>query len=214
MARLTKARIISIGGGLGHVSTQPNALPNLPPNFAEWLASLNQPPPEPAPDYGPGPDYGGYVVDGGGGGTTIIEAPAPPAPPPYDPNTDPAFQQLMAQLGLSENTARTQAAQKISDAQTEGTIASPRIQEQGAIQRRNISLGWEGRGLYRSGARLRDLAQQQSGETARLGDITRGTARQVSSINQTLQQQIDDLAAKRADANFQAKLRSSQSPGG
>lgn len=176
--------------------------PKLPPGFAEWVASLEAPP---EPDYGTDPGY--YTDSGGGGGDTIIYEQAP-APPPYDPNTDPAFQQLMAQLGLQENTERTHATQRIAQAQLEGAVAAPRVLEQAELQKRNINQGWEGRGLFRSGARLRDLAVQERGTTQRLGDIERGTARQVTGINQALAEKINQLAGQRLDATFQARMRS------
>lgn len=162
--------------------------------YPDGRGGWTQTPPQPAP----GPYDGG---DGGGGGGGVL--------PPYDPATDPSYQQLLAQLGLSETRARAAAAQKIGNLQSDALLAGPRIQEAGIETRRGIDFGAENRGMFRSGARLRDLALQRRGETQRLGDLERGTARQVAGVNQSLEGQIQDIANQRAQADFQARLRAS-----
>lgn len=142
---------------------------------------------------------GGYDSGGGGGGY---------APPPaYDPNSDPSYLALLAQLGLEEQRIRNQATESVTRAKTDAAIAAPRIQEQGVETRRGINNNWEGRGLYRSGARLRDLAIQERGQTQRLADLERGTANRISGIGSELASGLAELAQKRTEAAFQASLR-------
>jgi hypothetical protein len=175
------------------------AAPKMTPELAAYLASLGQAPPPEEPTYYD--DGGGYAADDGGG----YGGPAPL--PSYDPNTDPSYLNLMSQLGLAESQSRVRAGEAITRAKLEGAIAAPRIGEQGVETRRGINNNWEGRGLFRSGARLRDLAIQQRGETQRLGDLERGTANRVAGINTELDDQISQLAQKRAEAAFQATMR-------
>lgn len=172
-----------------------NPPPSLPfgPGFAEFLDAYNAAT-APAPDYGPDVVY----LDQGG-------PPALPQFKPYDPGTDPAFQALLAQLGLKETGLRTAAQEQISRAQGEAAVQRPRIAEQGVEQRRGVNLGFEGRGLFRSGERLRQLALQQRGQLQRLGDVDRSLAGRVAGINENLDAQIRDLALQRATAELTAR---------
>ena len=147
------------------------------------------------PDYGP-VDYGPMYDTG----------PAPAAAPPYDPAQDPAFQQLLAQLGIQETAARTQATRLTALAQEDAAIARPRITEQGIEARRGIDTGYEGRGLFRSGARLRSLAIQRRGEGERAGDLERTLSRRVAGVQGNLDTQLRDLAMRRATAQLQGSL--------
>lgn len=149
----------------------------------------NDPAPTDNTDYG---DQGGYD--------------SAPARVPYDPYSDPSFQALIASYGLRADQARAAAAQRIGDLQTEGIIQAPRIQEAGIEQRRGISGNAEGRGLFQSGERLRNLSLQRRGEDQRLADLQRATARGVASTNQSLSQQLADIANQRAQSEFQARL--------
>lgn len=172
-----------------------------------WNESPNGPPPGwyPSGETGwsqtpPPPAARSYDQGAGAGGTVVVA-------PPYDPATDPAYQQLLAQLGLKSTTLQTAAARRIGDIQTEGTIAVPRIQEQGIESRRGIDFSAENRGMFRSGGRLRNLAIQRRGEEQRIGDTARSVARQVAGVNTTLEGQLQDIATQKADAAFQARLR-------
>lgn len=193
-------------GFLGGISRSVgDAVGALPANFAEWLYSQQQ---MPDLSFLNEPMYEEVYYDDGGyyDGPSVVYM-QPPAPPPYDPATDPAFQALMAQLGLKGELLKMDTAKRIGEIQREGEIAAPRIKEQGVEQRRAIDYGWEDRGLYRSGARLRDLALQQRGETQRLADLERNTANQVAGLNRRQALDLHDIASQQAEASFQAKLR-------
>lgn len=154
----------------------------------------------------PGPTYddsGGYSYDDGGGYASGGGL------PPYDPATDPSYQALLAQLGLSETLARTTADQQKAQAGRQFATQIPRIQEAGIEQRRGIGFNAEARGMYRSGQRLRDLSLQQRGENERLTDNYTGLADRGASIDQGLQSKLNDLATQKVQAGFEAKLRAS-----
>lgn len=147
----------------------------------------------------------GYYDTGSGGGGGVVAA----AAPAYDPAADPSYQQLLAQLGLSESQARTTATQRIGEIGAEGAIAGPRIQEAGVQQRQGINNTWEGRGLFRGGARLHDLALQQRGESEKLADNTRSIADKTAAVNQDLQDKLDAISQQKAQAAFSATLKAS-----
>lgn len=172
-----------------------------PDQIDQFLASLAPQEPAPAPDPG-------YIDYGGGGGDTYITQ-AAPVMPPYDPATDPSYQALLAQYGLSESLNRNTADQQKAQAGRQAATTIPRIQEQGIEQRRNIGLNAESRGMWRSGQRLRDLSLQQRGESQRLSDVNTGLADRMAGIDTGLQAKLNDLATQRVQAGFEAKLRSS-----
>jgi hypothetical protein len=193
-----------------HTAAPRPGVPMPPPADAGWDWSFLTDPSNPylqaqqAPVYADDGGGGGGYADGGGGGGA-------PAVPAYDPATDPAFQALLAQLNLKETMLRQQSQQKLDELGKQSRIAVPRIQEQGIEQRRGINYGHESRGLYRSGARLRDLSLQQRGETQKIGDVYDRLTSGAASIDRGLQSGILDLANQRAQANFEAKLRAGTS---
>lgn len=165
-------------------------------DFVAWLQRQQAP--------APAPDPGGYemgYVDGGGGYYGV------PAAPRYDPNTDPAFQALLAQLGHNEDLARQQVETQKAIAGRNAATQVPRIQEQGIEQRRAINFGAESRGMFRSGERLRNLSLQQRGESQRLADVYSGLSDRMAALDLGLQGKINDIANQRVSANLEASMR-------
>lgn len=145
----------------------------------------------PPGDQGPGPSYDD--------GPTYA-----PSAPAYNPLSDPSYQTLLATLNMQEQQARAQYGQRSAMANTNAAVALPRIAEQGVEQRRGINFGAEARGMFRSGGRLRSLALQQRGEQERTADLQRQLANTLAGYQMDLDQQIMQIALKRADAAAQA----------
>lgn len=163
-------------------------------DFVAWLQAQQAAAAQPEPVYD-----SGYYSDGGGGYVGGYAA-----PPRYDPNTDPAFQALLAQLGHNEDLARQQVETQKAIAGRNAATQVPRIQEQGIEQRRNINFGAESRGMFRSGERLRNLSLQQRGESQRLADVYSGLADRNAALDLGLQSKINDIANQRVQANLEA----------
>ncbi len=136
----------------------------------------------PAPgEYGGDPtpvDPGGSYSGGssGGGGAA------------YDPTTDPTYQAYISNLDLQlaqqqQNTER-QRAQLLGnqDQQLYDTAQA------GDQSRTGISGNYESRGLFNSGGRLRDIAQQQADQGTRESRIRQGTATGISDLENALAQ--------------------------
>lgn len=169
------------GGGSGFLGGGPQTMQGVP--------DYN------APEFQPQDSGGG----GGGGGSSR---------PFYDPNTDPAFQALLSSLGLQETQARTAAGGRMADIQAQLGLTIPRIMEQGVESRRGINQGFENRGFYRSGERLRTVGVQQSGEAQRVAATNLTAAQQQAEIQRALDAQIGALATQRAQAQLDAGMRS------
>jgi hypothetical protein len=159
---------------------------------------------------GPGPadlrEIAGYGAEptaptyDGAAGTAVATA-------PYDPYSDPSFMALMAQLDAQETGLRTQAGQRTQDVSTQLASLLPRIAERGIEQRRGVNGGAAARGVYRGGARLRDLAIQQRGEQQQVGDAQGAAAKSIAGIQQELDAAVQALALERAQRLFEATSR-------
>lgn len=146
--------------------------------------------PEPATySYDPGPS-GGYVVSG-------------PAPAPYDPYSDPAYLAFLAALDQQQSTYSADLLARQGEVDRQLNEALPRIAQAGTESRRRISSGFESRGTFRSGERLRNIALQQQGEAQQVGDTQSAAARQKSALQSAYNQQIADLARQRAEKAFE-----------
>lgn len=141
----------------------------------------------------PGPVYddsGSGSGSGSGGG-----APRPP----WDFNADPAYQSYLAALGVTDEQARRTGANRIAEVDQQLNSTLPRIAERGIEQRRQIGEGYATRGVFRSGARLRDVALQQRAENYAVSDAASAAARQKAGLTDAMQTQIAQLARDRAE---------------
>lgn len=158
---------------------------NVSPAIRQAYTALGLPAPEPAP------------------------APAPLAPlPQLTLETDPSYLTYLRSIGLREEDARATAARQISRVQRDVAGAVPDIQEQGVEARRGIGDGFEARGVFRSGERLRDQALQQRDETKRIAGVYQQGADSESDLNFQRDQTISALSRERAEraADTQASI--------
>lgn len=177
------------------------------PNPVPGMIAYAPPAPEaapPAPDTSDLPQFQALDHIGSGGSAGAAS--------PYDPNTDPSFQQLMRQLALQETTLRSNAAQSQAQAQEQAAILGPRVAQQGIQARQGISNQFEEHGTFRSGLKLQDLAQERQTEQQKLADIQRSAATATAAAQQGLNTGLGDLANQRATAQLQATLRSGGVP--
>lgn len=158
------------------------------PNMDPWA-----PPPAPAEESYEDVYYddGGYGSGSGGGGGR--------ARPPYNVNADPGYQAFLAAMGITEDSARRAATNRSAEIDEQLQSALPRIGEEGVEARRRIGEGYATRGVFRSGARLRDVALQQRAEGRAVTDATAAAARQKAQLNDTLQERIAQLARERSE---------------
>jgi len=125
------------------------------------------------------------------------------APAPYNVNEDPSYLAFIAALDQAQTQAGSVRQQALADADTQLTTYKPRIAEAGVESRRGISGLHEMRGMFRSGARLRDIGLQQRAEGQQVADLERGVARAKTVANQNYDSAIADLARQRAERALQ-----------
>jgi len=138
----------------------------------------------------------GYAYDPGPGGYTISGAPAAPA---YDAYSDPAYLAFVAALDQQQAAYGADLQSRMGQVDSQLNTLLPRIAEQGVQQRDHISGSAEARGMYRSGARLKNISLQQQGEAQRVSDAQTAAAQQKSAMQSAYEQQLADLARQRAE---------------
>lgn len=143
----------------------------------------------------PAPEQG-YAYDQGPSGYTISGAPAAPA---YDAYSDPAYLAFVAALDQQQAAYGADLQSRMGQVDAQLNTLLPRIAEQGVQQRDRISGSAEARGMYRSGARLKNISLQQQGEAQRVSDAQTAAAQQKSAMQSAYEQQLADLARQRAE---------------
>lgn len=105
-------------------------------------------------------------------------------------NEDPTYLAWLRALGFEDETSRADAARDTAQVQQRVAFQAPEIQYQGQLAARNISGGYEDRGLFRSGEHERGLAEQQHATQYQLGALELGGAEDIGGIQSSLAQQI------------------------
>lgn len=104
---------------------------------------------------------------------------------------DPAHLAFLRAVGL-DSTDATNNQLRIDALNRRAGLDLESLKTQGAQQQENIAGGFEARGLYRSGERLRSQARQQEGQAQQEGQITGNAADQTAAL-------VAELAQRRAD---------------
>jgi hypothetical protein len=125
---------------------------------------------------------------------------AAPAPlPQLSLETSPSYLAYLRSIGLREEDARATAARQQERVLRDVAAAVPDIQERGIETRRGIGEGFETRGVFRSGERLRKQALQQRDETKQIAGVYQQGADTVSDLNFERDQTISALSRERAE---------------
>lgn len=103
---------------------------------------------------------------------------------------DPTYQAMRRAMGFDEGTASADADLATARNDVMLDLARPEIAFQGEEARRQISGGFEDRGMWGSGARLRELAVQRRNQGAQLGQLEVQGANSLADIQRTMAQQI------------------------
>lgn len=93
-------------------------------------------------------------------------------------------------LGFEDQAGEADAARQTAQVQQRVAFQAPEIQYQGGLAARNISGGYEDRGLFRSGEHERGLAEQSHATQYQLGALELGGAEDIGGIQSALAQQI------------------------
>lgn len=108
-----------------------------------------------------------------------------------NPAMHPAYLAFLRALGLQNATDAVDAQAAIDRLNARAGLSREEIIDQGGIQREGIQGGYEARGLWRSGAKLRDLNRQRASEGRALGGVELNVADQSAQL-------ISELARRRA----------------
>lgn len=119
----------------------------------------------------------------------------PPANAPLPGgSTDPAYLAYVRQLEYQRSVSQQAAQRQLANLQGQMVIGPEQLAAQGVISRRNISGAAESRGVFRSGERLQNLADERTQEAQRLAALRLAGAGQYGNIISTLQQNLGGIA--------------------
>lgn len=137
-------------------------------------------------------DGSGDYTGGGGGGGAL----------PYDYTTDPVYAAYVAQLDLDQAQRQAETARRREYLMADQTRMLDETAREGEQGREGISGAYESRGLFNSGARLRDISRQQANQASREGNIREGVTRGVSDLETTLANYLAQSQLKRQQAQL------------
>lgn len=103
---------------------------------------------------------------------------------------DPTVLAWRRALGFEDQTDRADAARQQAQVEQRVAFQRPEIEYQGEVAQRNISLGHEDRGIFRSGQHERALAEQARQTQYQVGALELGGAESIGDIQGALAQQL------------------------
>lgn len=115
------------------------------------------------------------------------------------PEAQSSYLAYLRAIGLEEGAARGVAAQQTSAIQRQVSAALPEINRQGLMRRERIGQGAETRGVFRSGARLKNQAEDQANEQYRVGGMLGQLADRTAGLQADLGYNLSNLARQRAE---------------
>lgn len=133
------------------------------------------------------------VYNGGGGG-------APSGG--YDYTQDPVYSAYIAQLDLDQAQRQQDTARRREYLMADQTKLLDQTAQSGEQQREGISGGFESRGLFNSGGRLRDISRQQANQATREGSIRESTGRGIAEMEAQLANSLAQAQLKRQNAQM------------
>lgn len=115
---------------------------------------------------------------------------------------DPAFQAYQRQLDAQRASKMIAAGKQMDLIKASGQRALDEIPIKGERARTNISGGFESRGLYRSGAHEKKLAEQRSDEARALANTQAEIQDRLSAISVDLALEFADLDRQKAESRL------------
>lgn len=171
----------------GTPTEQPGQTPAPPPAY--------HPPALPRPPAAPGNPLG------------FLNGLVPPSTTFPAGSTDPAYLAYQRSLNYQQSIAQNAAQQQLQNLQSQMLLGPQALAEQGVISRRNISGADESRGIFRSGERLQNLADERTQEAQKLAALRLQGASQYGGILTTLQQNLASIANQRAEQALADEVR-------
>lgn len=117
---------------------------------------------------------------------------------------DPTYQAMRRAMGFDEGQTTADATLDTTKQQVALDLARPELAFQGREARRQISSGFEDRGMWGSGERLRDLAVQRRNQGAQLGQLNLQGATSIADIQRQMAAQIAAGRRQFGDASMSA----------
>lgn len=154
--------------------------------------------PSPAASFAAPAQQDSYGV--GGGGSAAFGDSAVPALA-----SSPAYQAYLRELGLSEADATNdeQFREAMLRRQLEpGSANLAQLDQQGTLQRQQISGGMESRGIFHSGEHEQALALQRASEGAQRSALQGQINDQIALLQHNLAQQLAGIAKTRAEGTL------------
>ena len=139
-------------------------------------------------------------------------APAPQQAAAPQPSlaVSPAWLAFRRSLGIEDATDAATTQQQVDALNQRAGIARADTLESGVKARQGIADSHEARGLFRSGARLKGQAEQQTGEAKALSDMEANLSQSVAGLTQSLAQRRAERERKTSEAGLDTAYNESQ----
>jgi hypothetical protein len=120
---------------------------------------------------------------------------------------DPSYLAYMRALGFDDSQATAETALASTKAKAQMDLYRPEIAYQGELDRRDIGLAHEDRGMFRSGQHMQALAEQEHGQALETGRMDLEGAESVEELQRRLMDQLSGSQRKLGDQRLLADSR-------
>lgn len=143
-------------------------------------------------------------------GTSTWKPLAAPRLTDVNPYTDLSYNSFLRGMGLQQSQINAQTARQKSYLDQQLADQRPLWADQLQTGLKNISDSAEGRGVFRSGARLKDQNDFQANQSQQQTAYENSIQRQQQELGATAQERLMDIARQRADQELAARQRVAQ----
>lgn len=126
---------------------------------------------------------------------------------------DPTILAFLRSSGLAEQVAANDVARRQTAINQALGIGIEDLNQKGEISRRNIGNSYEDRGVYRSGANLRDQAEQEAQQARQQGALQFQARDDMNNLSGGLTSMIAENQQKAAEMGTQAYMDNALSAG-
>jgi hypothetical protein len=115
---------------------------------------------------------------------------------------DPTYLAYLRAIGMEQTEAIDSAESKRGAIEDRLALYKPELKYQGQVERRNVSGGFENRGIFQSSDHERALAEQRHGEQFKIGQLEQSGAEELTGIQTNLAMQLARLERDRAEKDL------------
>lgn len=132
----------------------------------------------------------------------VPAAPAAPNLAQSQLGSDPSYLAFLRASNLSQATSAADVARRQAALQAALNLQLPGMEQQDATQGRNLAGNYEARGMFRSGAHLRDASELQAQQARQKTAFITNTQNQIADLSGQLASNIADQQRRSAEAGL------------